>query len=136
MSLIHFIVMAYVKYDRTPEGGEEEFKTLEKLSDMIEYAYPLLAQFPKSEKFTLAADIKHIMLDALRYCVKVGKKKAKKTALYDLDVEIATLKRFIRLSYNLRFLSMHHYEVWSEKVTEIGKMIGGMIKAENQNASS
>lgn len=124
--------MAYAKQNREPEGGEEEFKTLEKLSDMIEYAYPILAQFPKSEKFVLAADIKHIMLDALRYCVKVGKKKAKKTALYDLDVEIATLKRFVRLSYNLKFLSMHHYKVWSDKLTEIGKMIGGMIRAENQ----
>lgn len=125
--------MAYTVPNRQPEGGEEEFKTLEKLSDMIEYAYPILAQFPKSEKFTLVADIKHIMLDALKLCVKVGKKKSKKTALYDLDVEIATLKRFIRISKNLKFLSMHHYEVWSEKVTEIGKMIGGMIRAENQN---
>lgn len=124
--------MRYAAVNREPEGGEEEFKTLEKLSDMIEYAYPLLAQFPKSEKFTLAADIKHIMLDALRYCVKVGKKKSKKTALYDLDVEIATLKRFIRLSFNLKFISMHQYKVWSEKVSEIGKMIGGMIRAENQ----
>lgn len=124
--------MRYAAVNREPEGGEEEFKTLEKLSDMIEYAYPILAQFPKSEKFVLAADIKHIMLDALRYCVKVGKKKAKKTALYDLDVEIATLKRFVRLSYNLKFLSMHHYKVWSDKLTEIGKMIGGMIRAENQ----
>ena len=124
--------MRYAAVNREPEGGEEEFKTLEKLSDMIEYAYPILAQFPKSEKFVLAADIKHIMLDALRYCVKVGKKKAKKTALYDLDVEIATLKRFVRLSYNLKFLSMHHYKGWSDKLTEIGKMIGGMIRAENQ----
>lgn len=125
--------MAYANYNRQPEGGEEEFKTLEKLTDMIEYAYPILAQYPKSEKFTLVADIKHIMLDALRYCVKVGKKKAKKTALYDLDTELATLKRFIRISYNLRFLSMQHYKVWSEKVAEIGRMVGGMIKAENQN---
>ena len=125
--------MAYTVPNRQPEGGEEEFKTLEKLSDMIEYAYPILAQFPKSEKYTLVADIKHIMLDALKLCVKVGKKKSKKTALYDLDVEIATLKRFIRISKNLKFLSMHHYEVWSEKVAEIGKMIGGMIRAENQN---
>ena len=125
--------MAYTNYNRQPEGGEEEFKTLEKLTDMIEYAYPILAQYPKSEKFTLVADIKHIMLDALRCCVKVGKRKAKKTALYDLDVELATLKRFIRISYNLRFLSMQHYKVWSEKVAEIGRMVGGMIKAENQN---
>lgn len=125
--------MAYTDPNRQAEGGEDEFKTLEKLSDMIEYAYPILAQYPKSEKFTLVADIKHIMLDALKLCVKVQKKKSRKTALYDLDVELATLKRFIRISKNLKFLSMHHYEVWSGKVAEIGKMVGGMIKAESQN---
>ena len=125
--------MAYTEPNRQPEGGEEEFKTLEKLTDMIEYSYPILAQYPKSEKFTLVADIKHIMLDALKLCVKVGKKKSRKTSLYDLDVEIATLKRFIRISYDLKYISMHRYEVWSGKVAEIGKMIGGMIRAENQN---
>ena len=124
---------AYTDPSRMPEGGEDEFKTLEKLTDMIEYAYPILRQFPKEEKFVFAADIKHIMLEALRLCVKVGKKKSRKTALYDLDVEIATLKRYIRIAYNLKFLSMHHYEVWGKKLAEIGKMIGGMIRAENQN---
>ncbi len=109
-----------------------EFKTLEKLSDMIEYAYPILAQFPRSEKFVLAADIKHIMLDALKLCVEVGKKKSKKTALFNLDVQIETLKRFIRLSFHLKYLSPHHYEVWSRYVKEIGRMVGGMILTENQ----
>ncbi len=109
-----------------------EFKTLEKLSDMIEYAYPVLAQFPRSEKFVLAADIKHIMLDALKLCVEVGKKKSKKTALFNLDVQIETLKRFIRLSFHLKYLSPHHYEVWSRQVKEIGRMVGGMIITENQ----
>jgi hypothetical protein len=124
--------MAYTRYERKPEGDEEEFATLEKLCDMIEYAYPLLEQYPKRVRFTFAAKIENIMLDALRYCVKVGKKKAKKTALYDLDIEIAALKRFIRLSFKLKYISPHQFEVWSGKVVEIGKMIGGMIKAENQ----
>lgn len=117
--------------DRAKEQ-KEEFKTLEKLSDMIEYAYPILAQFPRSEKFVLAADIKHIMLDALKLCVEVGKKKSKKTALFNLDVQIETLKRFIRLSFHLKYLSPHHYEVWSRLVMEIGRMVGGMILTENQ----
>ena len=122
------------KYYSDPQpGSKAEFKTLEKLTDMIEYAYPILAQFPRSEKFVLAADIKHIMLDALKLCIEVEKKKSKKTALFNLDVQIETLKRYIRLSFDLKYLSMHHYDVWSKKVAEIGKMIGGLIQAENQN---
>lgn len=118
------------------KASKEEFKTLEKLTDMIEYAYPILAQFPRSEKFVMAADIKHIMLDALKLCVEVGKKKSKKTSLFNLDIQIETLKRYIRLAFNLKFLSMHHYQVWSEKVAEIGRMIGGLISAENQKPHS
>ena len=114
------------------QASREEFKTLEKLTDMIEYAYPILAQFPRSEKFVMAAEIKSIMLDALKLCVEVGKKKSKKTALFNLDVQIETLKRFVRIAFDLKFLSMHHYEVWSKKVAEIGRMIGGLIAAENQ----
>ena len=120
-------------YSESGQTSKNEFKTLEKLTDMIEYAYPILAQFPRSEKFTLVADIKHIMLDALKLCIEVGKKKSKKTSLFNLDVQIETLKRFIRISFDLKFISMHHYDVWSKKVAEIGKMIGGLIQAENQN---
>ena len=122
------------KYHTDSQNTEKyEFKTLEKLSDMILYAYPILAQFPRSEKFVLAADIKQIMLNAFRLCIEVGKKKSKKTSLFNLDVEIEALKRYIRLSYDLKFLSIHHYNVWSAKVAEIGRMIGGLIAAENQN---
>ena len=81
----------------------------------------------------LILHIKHIMLDALKLCIEVEKKKSKKTALFNLDVQIETLKRYIRLSFDLKYLSMHHYDVWSKKVAEIGKMIGGLIQAENQN---
>ena len=125
--------MAHTDTNQTPRGDSaEEFKTLEKLTDMIAYAYPILAQYPKSEKFTLVADIKRSMYDALRLCVKVGKRKSKKTALADLDVEIATLKRFVRISFTLKFLNMQHYKTWSGLLAEIGRMIGGMIKADNQ----
>lgn len=120
-------------YSDPRPATKDEFKTLEKLADMIQYAYPVLAQFPRSEKFVLAADIKHIMLNAFKLCIEVGKKKSKKTSLFNLDVEIEALKRYIRLAYDLKFLSMHHYEVWSGKVAEIGRMIGGLIASENQN---
>lgn len=39
----------------------EDFKTKQKIYDMMLYAYPALAQFPKSERYALAADVKHSM---------------------------------------------------------------------------
>ena len=109
----------------------ENFKIQQKILDMMEYAYCALQQFPKSEKFALATDIKHSMDRLLERCIEAQKKYYKKTTLQDMDVEIAKLRVYIRLSYNLHFLPIKKYEIWSEKVSEIGRMLGGWIKAVN-----
>ena len=48
--------------------------------------------------------------------------------MQELDVEVTKLKAYIRLSYKLGFLPIKKYEIWAEKVVEIGKMVGGWIK--------
>lgn len=102
-------------------GGPSQVKTME----MMEYAYIALAQFPKSEKFCLVADIKRCMDLILERIVAANKKYYKKTTLQELDIEVAKLKVYIRLSYRLGFLPIKKYEIWSEKVAEIGRLVGG-----------
>ena len=109
----------------------EELKILQKIFDMMEYGYGALAQFPKSEKFALVTDIKRSMDTMLERSIEAQKKYYKKTTLQDLDVEIMKLKAYLRLSQNLGFLPMKKYEVWSDKVVEIGKMLGGWLKSVN-----
>lgn len=102
---------------------------MQKIFDMMDYGYKALQQFPKSEKFALATDIKHSMNVLLRRCIEAQKKYYKKTTLQDMDVEIATLKAYIRLSFQLGFLSSKKYEIWYDMVVEIGKMLGGWLKS-------
>ena len=109
----------------------EELKILQKIFDMMEYGYGALAQFPKSEKFALVTDIKRSMDTMLERSIEAQKKYYKKTTLQDLDVEIMKLKAYLRLSQNLGFLPMKKYEVWSDRVVEIGKMLGGWLKSVN-----
>jgi four helix bundle protein len=114
----------------------EELKILQKIFDMMEYGYGALAQYPKSEKFALVADIKRSMDRMLERTIEAHKKYYKKTTLQELDVEIMKLKAYLRLSKNLGFLPMKKYEIWSEKVVEIGKMLGGWLKSVNQQKST
>lgn len=46
-----------------------------------------------------------------------------------MDVELMKLRVYLRLSFRLGFLPSKKYEVWSEKLIEIGKMLGGWIKS-------
>jgi four helix bundle protein len=114
----------------------EELKILQKIFDMMEYGYGALAQYPKSEKFALVADIKRSMDRMLERTIEAQKKYYKKTTLQELDVEIMKLKAYLRLSKNLGFLPMKKYQIWSEKVVEIGKMLGGWLKSVNSKKST
>ena len=109
--------------------AKEELKVLQKVQDMMEYAYPALAQFPKAEKFSLAQDIRHCMNQLLELTITEDKRQVKTTALEKLDVENEKLKIYVRLAMRLKLISFHTYEVWSGKLVEIGKMIGGLVKS-------
>lgn len=107
----------------------EELKILQKVFDMMKYGYQVLQQFPKGEKFALVVDIKRCMHLMLERVIEANKKYYKKTTLQELDVEITKLKAYLRLSHDLGFLPLRKYEIWSEMVVEIGKMVGGWIKS-------
>ena len=97
---------------------------------MMQYAYICLRQFPKSEKFALAGEIKKIMFNLLRLIIQANKRYFKKTTLQNIDVELQTLKTYVRLSKDLGFLPPKKYEVWSKYLDEIGRMLGGWIKSQ------
>lgn len=113
----------------------EDLMILQRIFDMMEYAYGALAQFPKSEKFALVTDIKHSMDILLSRCIEAQKRYYKKTTLQDMDVEVMKLRAYIRLSFQLGFLPVKKYEIWSEKMVEIGKMLGGWIKSVKESNS-
>lgn len=107
----------------------EDLKIERKAMEMIEYAYTALAQYPKSEKYGLCVDIKHCMDQILELIISANKHYYKKSTLQDLDIEVDKLRKYIRLSYNLKFLPLKKYDVWSDKVDEIGRMVGGWIES-------
>lgn len=111
----------------------QDFKILQKVYDMIIYGNIALKQFPKSERFTLVADIKKSMYNLLRLTIEANKKYHKKTTIQQLDVELDLLRTYIRLASepSMKYLSLKRYEIWSKQLNEIGRMIGGWIKSQN-----
>ena len=112
----------------------EELIIEQKILDMMEYAYlHALSQYPKSEQFVLAADIKRCMDTLLERCIEAKKHYYKKSTLQDMDVELEKIRKYVRLSFNLRYIPQKKYQVWSEKLDEIGKMLGGWLKTVNSH---
>lgn len=117
----------------------KEMVIIQKTYDMIEYAYVCMRQFPKSEKFTLAAEIKTSMYTLLKLLIAASKKYYKKTTLQEIDIELQFLKTTVRLASQLKnspgdppFLPLKKYEEWSRHLAEIGKILGQWIKNAKQ----
>ena len=116
---------------------QEDFWTKNKVYELLLYAGPQLEQFPKSQR-VLANDIRATMLQILRLVVTLENKHYKKTTLGDLDNEVDVLRHLVRLAADPEYmrdkkpcLPMKKYEQMSNKINEIGRMIGGYYKSLN-----
>jgi four helix bundle protein len=109
--------------------GMENLKIYQKVYDFSLYAFPIIDKFPKREKFALCTNIKNSILTLQRLIIKANKSRNKKPFLYDADVEIEQIRFLIRFSYDKKFLSHKAFVQISERLREIGKLLGGWIKS-------
>ncbi len=111
----------------------EELKILQKTYDMIKYGNQCLLQFPRAERYALAAEIKQSMYKILRLIIQANKQRNKRQLQIEIDTELDVLRTFIRLAADKQtaYLPLRKYEIWSKQLNEIGKMLGGWMKATN-----
>ena len=101
----------------------------DKLRQLAAYERAVLLQFPRSERHSICQDIRMTTRNIQRLISRCKKRYYKKTTLEDIDVELDLLRELVAESYESKYINVHKYEVWSRKINEIGKMVGGLIKA-------
>ena len=104
-------------------------KLLISIEKLMTYTNTVIKQFPKYERHLLHDDIRKLMTDILMLSIVAWKRYHKKTTLYDLDTKITVFRFLIRQAFISKYITIHTFEVWSEHVAVIGKMVGGWIKS-------
>ena len=102
-----------------------------KIYNLFSYLYQTIQLYPKSEKYALGADTKHSCIKLLELAIRADKKYYKKTTLQDADVELDILRHYIRLGKELKYMSIKRYGQLSKDIAEIGRILGGLMKAVN-----
>lgn len=74
--------------------------------------------------------IENTTLNVLQSIIQANHESNKSDALKHASIELEKLRILLRLSKELKFMSIQEYENFSQFTTEIGRMIGGWIKAE------
>ncbi len=106
----------------------QNLKIFEKTYELILWIYPAVNRFPKTQRFVLGQQVENTVLNLLKLIIQANAERNKLPYLKQLSVELDKLRILVRLSKDLRFLSIKQYEFVANKINEIGKMLGGWIK--------
>jgi hypothetical protein len=92
--------------------------------------FPILKNFPKSEKFTLRQNVENTFLDLLLLIDQYQKSKQKNKSILikRISYQFDKGKLLIRISHDLHLIYQNNYIQLIEKFELIGKLIGGMLK--------
>ncbi|OPL09454.1 MAG: hypothetical protein AVO38_11040 [delta proteobacterium ML8_D] len=88
----------------------KEVDAITKLYDFILWIIPKLDKFPRSQKFLIADRIETILLDVLDLLIEAAYSKKKSGPLHVANLKLERLRYLIRLSKDLKLLSLKSAE--------------------------
>lgn len=101
----------------------------QKLVDLADSLFPVVESFPRSERFALCTQIKNSVFTLLRQTIRLQKSREKLRNLFELDLELEMLRFLVRYAHRRRYLSVKRYELTAQRLSEIGKIVGGLFRA-------
>jgi hypothetical protein len=85
-------------------------------------------KFPKSYRFSIAVRIENSVLEFTELVAVANMRNEKRPMLEQADEVLTRLRILVRLSFDMKFISLKSYEFGSGQIAELGKMLGGWIK--------
>lgn len=99
---------------------------------LLYYTEDIILKYPKIERNIIVNDIRKKTYEGMEYIIYASKeydKNKRIKILSKLDGNLKILKVLIRVSYKKKYISNKNYYAWSKKITNIGMLLGGWIRA-------
>lgn len=108
-----------------------ELILIPKYERYIEYMLEVILKMPRTEKFNIGNEFKLIMYKVLENILYINKINIEKRLYYlnMIDAELNVQRIMIRIMQKNRWIDNKKYKVSMEMLYEIGRILGGLIKA-------
>jgi len=108
----------------------EKLILFQKSYDFLLWLYPLINRLPKHHRAVLGRQIEELGLSILLHILSANIARGIKRKAIQLLIseELDKLRILIRLTKDLRFISIKQYTYAAEKVNEIGKILSGWMQ--------
>ncbi|MFN0315378.1 MAG: diversity-generating retroelement protein Avd [Burkholderiales bacterium] len=123
--------MAEASKKRAPraEGARRYGPALEKAYQFMLWLIPAVEKFPRGQRFLLGDRIQTTALDALEGLIEATYSREVGAILTRVNLMLEKLRFLFRLAKDLRYLDLKRYEFVARAVDEIGRLVGGWMKA-------
>lgn len=101
-----------------------------KAYDIVRWLMGHVGKFPRSHRYALGERIEQRMLTVLEHLVRAAYLREKKDPLSQANSELQVLRLLVRLGKDLGFTSVSQYEFISRELVDLGRQIGGWVKAQ------
>ncbi len=112
---------------------EQILQLIPKSEDYIQYMLEILFKIPRTEKFNIGNEYKKSMYEMLENILILNKTERKIQYLNLIDTKLNVQRILIRIMYKKRWIDIKKYNIAFEKISEIGKILGGLIKYYGKN---
>lgn len=105
---------------------------LEKKTEVLlnKEVYPMLKKFPKAEKFALCQEIKQAFYRVLKNIMMSNNIKKDRLYYYSLiDADLKLILILFSIAREQRYITEKRALFLQDKVAELGRILGGLIKA-------
>ena len=105
-----------------------------KTYDFLLWLIPLTLKFPKSQRFLLAERLSKMALDFYDTILDgVMRSEQQDERLNEADRLLTKIRLYVRLSYDLRCVSLRQFEHAARLMDEIGRLIGGWKRSRTEH---
>lgn len=91
---------------------------------------PTVEKFPRSQKFLLGDRLQGLALDLVERLIEATYTRDRRPPLRAANVILQKMRLMLRLAFDLHHLDARRLEYAAKTVDEIGRLIGGWLKAD------
>ena len=107
---------------------EEILILIPKVEKYIEYVLSFLIKLPRIEKFNIGNEYKISVYNVLKKDIYINKVGNRIEYLNAIDAELVLERIYLRIMLKNRWIDEKKFKVALEQISEIGKIVGGLIK--------
>ncbi len=123
------------------EHNPKEFQSVSKKDlpifikwmDFLKWLLVTLDGFPKKARFNFSDRLTYLSLQIIEDLVEARYNKNKSVVLRRANMNLEKIRILMRICFELRFLSRQGYEHSSVLINEVGKMLGGWMKQQQDD---